>query len=224
MAALSKSDITGAARTSVIERARLGNNYPVEGVAMSMQTVLWKSDDALSLDYCQVSVAKDLSVLEGTAVLVLDELPARITYRVECDQEWRTKAVAIQQDRAGETRQLNLVVSDTQLWHIEGEALPFATGFYDVDLEITPATNTLPLRRLQLGVGESRLVEAVWVRFPSLTVEALQQRYTRIDPRRYHYEGLSTGFETQLEVDDFGLVTNYHSGWQQLASHGTTSF
>ncbi|WP_148681759.1 putative glycolipid-binding domain-containing protein [Candidatus Nitrososphaera gargensis] len=63
--------------------------------------------------------------------------------------------------------------------------IPFAAGIHDVDLEVTPATNTLPIRRLCLEDGKSQQVDAVWVHFPSLTLEWLQQRYTGIDRRHY---------------------------------------
>jgi uncharacterized protein len=78
----------------------------------------------------------------------------------------------------------------------------------DVDLNVTPATNTLSLRRLNLEVGASAEVVAAWVRFPELTVEPLWQRYTRIAEDRYGYES-DGGFTSELRVDELGLVVSY---------------
>ncbi len=89
-------------------------------------------------------------------------------------------------------------------------------GCLDVDLSVTPATNTLPIRRLALAEGAAAAVTAAWVRFPALTVEPLPQRYTRLGGGRYRYES-DTGFVTEIESDDLGLVTRYGGGWERAA-------
>ena len=90
-------------------------------------------------------------------------------------------------------------------------------GCDDVDLSVTPATNTLPIRRLNLEVGSSVSVIAAWVKFPELTVEPLSQRYTRLRKDSYRYES-NTGSSAQIAVDDLGLVTAYPSGWERIAA------
>ena len=99
---------------------------------------------------------------------------------------------------------------------IYGLALDTVGGCIDVDLGITPVTNTLPIRRLQLAVGEHADVVASWVRFPLLTIEPLSQRYARIADHRYGYES-ATGFSCDLDVDDDGIVTRYPGGWELIA-------
>ena len=90
-------------------------------------------------------------------------------------------------------------------------------GCHDVDLAVTPATNTLPVRRLELGIGKSEAIVASWVKFPELTVQPLSQRYTRLTKNTYHYES-STGFSADIVVDDLGLVTTYPGGWERIGT------
>ena len=80
-----------------------------------------------------------------------------------------------------------------------------------------PATNTLPIRRLNLELGQSREVTAAWLKFPDLTLAILPQRYTRLAPQRYGYQS-GTGFSAEMLVDDLGLVTAYPGGWERVAS------
>ena len=87
----------------------------------------------------------------------------------------------------------------------------------DIDLGFTPATNTLPIRRLAPAIGETVDVTALWVRFPELTIEPLPQRYTRLDDSRYRYESAGGAFVAEIEVDDLGLVVTYEGGWQRIA-------
>jgi hypothetical protein len=90
-------------------------------------------------------------------------------------------------------------------------------GCDDVDLAVTPATNTLPIRRLDLQIGQSKSVIAAWVKFPELTVEPLSQRYLRLGKDTYRYES-NTGFSTEIVVDELGLVTTYPGGWERIAA------
>jgi hypothetical protein len=96
--------------------------------------------------------------------------------------------------------------------------IPAVAGCLDVDLAFTPATNILPLRRLDLAVGESREMTAAWVRFPELSVEPLAQRYTRLDERRVRYESRDGSFTAELEVDELGLVVSYPPLWERVAA------
>ncbi len=92
------------------------------------------------------------------------------------------------------------------------------SGCADVDLGFTPATNTLPIRRLDLPIGAQSEITAAWVKFPELTVQPLNQRYTRLSGTLYCYESLENGFRAEIEVDDEGLVVRYAGGWERIAA------
>jgi hypothetical protein len=142
--------------------------------------LVWENRENRSVEYFTLHTTVDFFVVHGTVIMPLEQTPTKITYRLDCDKQWRTRNVSINQERAGKTSQLSLKVSDKQVWRRSGSKVSFATGLFDVDLEISPATNTLPIRRIGLNIGESQEVDAVWVRFPSLKLERLPQRYTRI--------------------------------------------
>ena len=86
-----------------------------------------------------------------------------------------------------------------------------------MDLSVTPATNTLPIRRLDLGIGKNESVTAAWIKFPEIELQPLSQRYTRTAENIYHYES-NTGFSAEIMVDDLGLVTAYPRGWERIAA------
>lgn len=182
-----------------------------------MPTILWHNPETSSSEYFNLSTRADGHVLEGTIILVLAERPTRVTYRVECDLRWRTRKVFVHQDQGGTIKRLSLTVDDAQNWSNQGVSVPLAAGLTDIDLEIAPSTNSLPLKREPLKVGESRNVDALWVRFPDLSLEILRQRYTRLENNLYHYEAPEIDFETDIEVDDAGLVVNYHGLWQRVS-------
>src|SRR5205814_2718699 len=73
------------------------------------------------------------------------------------------------------------------IWEIEP-----VRGCLDVDLGITPSTNTLPIRRLGLAVGQAKEVRAAWIVFPELEVRLLTQTYTRLDRSEEHTSELQS--------------------------------
>jgi hypothetical protein len=153
--------------------------------------------------------------LSGTVITVADGQPLLVAYTVDCSSDWQTQAVALSVTDSGEQRTIALRPDADRRWLLDGEPIESVTGCMDVDLGVTPATNTLPIRRLDLAVGEGANVVATWVQFPSLDIRPLSQRYTRLSDRIYRYES-DTGFTADLEVDDAGVVTAYPGGWERV--------
>jgi hypothetical protein len=98
-------------------------------------------------------------------------------------------------------------------WRVDGREEPALSGCLDVDLEASAATNALPVARLALAVGERADAPAAYVRASDLSVERLEQTYTRLpsdDARpRYAYAAPSFGFGATLVYGDDGLVVEY---------------
>jgi hypothetical protein len=143
-------------------------------------------------------------------------IPARLRYEIECDEQWRTRSVAIAGE-AGERRvTLSLHADGEGSWSMDGRAVPILEGAVDIDLGFTPSTNTLPIRRLNLAVGDSAPVTTAWLRFPELRLEPLDQTYTRVADRIYRYEAIVDGerFTARLHTDGVGIVTHYEGLWE----------
>jgi len=99
------------------------------------------------------------------------------------------------------------------VWTLNGVEVPGVSGAEDVDLEFSPSTNLLPVRRLSIQVGDQVAVRAAWVRFPEFTVEPLDQTYTRLTDETYRYESAVGAFRRDLKVDENGFVLDYPQLW-----------
>jgi hypothetical protein len=141
---------------------------------------------------------------------------ARLRYTIDCDPEWRTRSAAITGEVGGVAIRIALSADGAGHWLRDGMPVPELTGALDVDLGFTPATNTLPIRRLGLEVGEGAEVRSAWVRFPELRVEPLEQRYTREGARSFRYRAVVDGepFIAGLDTDEFGRVVRYEGLWE----------
>ena len=65
---------------------------------------------------------------------------------------------------------------------------------------------------------ERSRVRAAWLRFPSFTLEPLEQSYTRISERAYRYESAGGRFAAELHVNEAGLPTRYGDIWSSEAA------
>jgi hypothetical protein len=161
--------------------------------------VLWHSSELASSEHCSISLAADGAVLLGTAVLPIGDQPGQIQWTARTDDAGRTRSAQAAITTPDGTRRLALTADDEQRWRLDDEPADHLTGAIDVDLGWTPATNTLPIRRLGLAVGASTTITAAWVRFPEFDVVASEQTYTRLADDRWRYA--SGRFEAELEVD-----------------------
>jgi hypothetical protein len=118
-----------------------------------LRTVVWQGISQPGYEQCRLWQTGDGEArLEGTAVLAREGEPFLVRYGVECNAAWETRGVSIELERGAVTDVLTLRADEHRRWWVEGERLPELDGCYDADLGWTPATNTLPIRRLGLQV------------------------------------------------------------------------
>jgi hypothetical protein len=181
---------------------------------MTTRRAAWRRSDGFEADeHCTLTVRDSGLSLVGTVLGAEGGMPVRIEYRVVADGAGLTSAVHVRDQRGFEQRQLTLTREAKGAWTVDGQPARALRSCSDVDLGCTPSTNTLPIRRLRLGIGASRTVQVAWVRFPELTVHKVAQTYTRLDEATYRYA--SPTFEAELVVDDDGLVAQY-AEWRRI--------
>lgn len=171
--------------------------------------ILWRRVDKEGHESACVFAAEDAWHLRGSAVFEHGNQPCRLEYEVTCDSEWRTTRAFVQGWIGRLPVDLEIVRDDEQGWRLNGLPHPALAGCVDVDLNFSPSTNLLPIRRLDMNVGDQAEVRAAWLRFPTMTLEVLEQRYRRTGDTSYRYESIASGFACNLEVNEFGFVTHY---------------
>jgi uncharacterized protein len=175
---------------------------------MTTRRAAWRRSDEIETDeLCTLTVRDNGYSMVGTVLGADAGAPVRIEYQVLVDRSGMTTAASVRDLRGFATRTLVVERSAKGAWSVNGKPARGLKGCTDVDLGCSPSTNTLPIRRLKLGIGSSQTIKAAWVRFPDLEVVKADQTYTRVDEFTYRYA--SGTFEAELSVDDDGLVTQY---------------
>jgi hypothetical protein len=180
------------------------------------QSILWRRLDQPGHESARLSLQHSHWHLVGTAVFEHHQQPCRLDYLVMCDAGWHTISGKVAGWVGNQSVEIELSADSARRWRLNGLECPAVTGCLDLDLNFTPSTNLLPIRRLQLSIGEEAQVQAAWLRFPSFTLEPLIQVYHRIDEATYRYESAGGRFVTELRVNTTGFVTNYPDVWQAV--------
>ncbi len=182
---------------------------------MAVHLVLWRWLDGSGMEHCRL-VEREAGVTLAGVVIAYAAAPWRIEYEIRCDASWRTRTVTVRAEQGTSEHALVLDADEHGNWTMNGQRRGDLQGCIDVDLGFSPSTNTLPIRRLSMPVGESRTIDAAWLEFPSLRVQRAAQRYTRTGDRTYRYDHPSTGFTATVAVDEEGLVVSYPPGWERV--------
>jgi uncharacterized protein len=138
-----------------------------------------------------------------------DRVPHAFRFTIKCDAQWVTRGLDIE---SLDGRSVRLRSDGLGLWrNIDGRRLAEFDGCIDVDLDGSPFTNTLPIRRLGLTPRMGRLELAVlYIPLTTLRPFVDRQIYRCIAAgKRYFYEAADGSFAAEISVDRDGLVVDY---------------
>lgn len=173
---------------------------------------LWESLDEAGFEHVRVDDSHPgWTVYDSMIVRAHDGEIRRGGYTLIVDKAWNVLEIRIMAEtEPGSMIAQHLLADGNGNWtDAEERVIPSLRGCIDVDIAWTPLTNTLPLRRVDLAVGEPQEIDVVYFSMPDLGISRVRQRYTRLDDRRVRYEGLDSGFTVDLTIDDEGFVVEY---------------
>jgi hypothetical protein len=140
-----------------------------------------------------------------------------LDYQIVCDEAWHTRSAQVEGWLDKTIIGIQIKTEPDRRWWLNDVEQPAVMGCTDIDLNFSPSTNLLPIRRLGLAVGEASDVQAAWLRFPSFKLERLSQQYRRLDENIHRYESAGGQFVAELKVDSSGFVIDYPNLWQAEA-------
>ncbi|MDL5158100.1 putative glycolipid-binding domain-containing protein [Actinomycetospora termitidis] len=134
--------------------------------------------------------------------------PWSARFSVVVDARWQTRACFLEALGGDGLDRVTLTADALGHWTLDGRDWSDLEGCHDVDISVSPLTNTLVVRRLGLAVGEQRTVDVAWVDVPSLAVQRVAQTYRRETEDRWVYADPTYG-EFGFTVDEIGIVREY---------------
>ena len=185
--------------------------------------IYWRPWENPGLEHLSLEVGDTGIRATGLVLRMLDGRHLRCRYELEADPAWLFKSLsfAVADSSSGDNTRLALARDPAGSWTVNGAAAPELDGCIDVDIQVTPFTNSLPIRRLGLDGGQSADIRVAYVPVPELDVRPAEQRYTCLRVRgptggRYRYDGLFRDFTAELPVDEDGLVLDYAETFRRI--------
>jgi uncharacterized protein len=182
---------------------------------MIVASILWRRLDAPGHDACRLEASEAGWRLDGTAVFREDRVPARLTYCVACDEEWRTEQGQVHGWIGRQSVEFIIARTSGGVWTLNGDAVPGLEGCMDLDFGFTPATNLLQLRRIGLAEGQAADVPVAWFDVSGGSLTVLPQRYERRSGSAYWYESRTANYQGLLEVASTGFIRKYPGLWEE---------
>lgn len=179
---------------------------------MGEALILWRRLDRPGHDACRLWLESGHWRLEGAAVWLDAKGPAHIAYEVSVGEDWITHSARIMGRVGPRAISLSIHRDATGNWRVNGEAIPEVTGQRDIDLGFTPATNTLPIRRLRAERADQARLAAAWLDAGDWSLKVLPQTYQR-EGEDWLYTSPTHDFQARLTVDRDGFVTDYPGLW-----------
>ena len=175
-----------------------------------MQTnVLWTGLEYHSLENCLLTrTAQGLAV--GAVIIGLYEQQIyTVDYHLQINLDWQVLTLDLKTQLSGVQESIFLQRDEQGSWQKNGSPMPAWQGCTDLDISLTPFTNSLPINRLQLAVQEGRDIQVVYIDILRQEIRPVHQHYTRRSDFQYKFENVPNDFEATITVDEFGLVVHY---------------
>jgi uncharacterized protein len=175
------------------------------GPSPAIVTRTWESELLDSVEEFSLTAVSEGHRLSGMTLILHDGIRVEIAYTVDANPDWSTRNVSV--EIAALATAFDVRVGPGDRWFIDGDHRADLDGCVDIDFGWTPATNTLPIRRLRFTKGTRRTIRAVWLKWPDLLFVPAEQTYIKRTDDRWTYE--SGDFTADLAVDQNGVVLTY---------------
>jgi hypothetical protein len=140
----------------------------------------------------------------------------RIEYVLRLSATWQVRQFILFRDL--DEPDLWLATDGSGRWgEMNGAHRTELDGCYDIHLECTPFSHSLPVRRLPLLPGHTAELPVVQVNPDTLEVTAVNHRYTRVSDHAWEHTVEGSHDAVEFTVDQHGLVLDYAGGFRRVS-------
>lgn len=175
-----------------------------------MQTnILWTGREYYSLENCLINESAAGVEVFSSIIGYYEEKIYKVEYRIKTNANWETIFFEIISRINNQTQTISGESDGKGNWSKNGLSLEQFNGCIDIDISLTPFTNTLPIRRLQLQPHETREIQVLYCNLLNGQTMPVRQQYTCVSATEFHYENIPNDFEANIVVDGSGFVVDY---------------
>lgn len=110
-----------------------------------------------------------------------------------------------------------ILEKENDCWLLNNIKVNEFNGCFDVDISLSPFTNSLPVNRLKLLNNQQKKIKVIYIDILEEQLKPAEQIYKRLFETKYLYQNVPNDFEAEIEVDESGFVINYPSLFKRTA-------
>jgi uncharacterized protein len=188
-----------------------------------MQTnLLWTGREYYSLENCLVNTTEKGIEINSVIIGKYGEKIYQVEYQIITNPRWETVYCEVRTQHSNRREHLQFESDGKGNWMVDGKPADEFKGCVDVDIPLTPFTNTLPINRLRSDQNNEHHIGVIYLDLLERKVSAVRQKYIRLSNTAYHYENVPNDFEANIEVDELGFVVDYPSLFVRTARQQTS--
>lgn len=175
-----------------------------------MQTnLLWTGREYYSLENCLVEITTSGALITSTIIGTYGDKIYKVEYRIKTNENWETIFFEINSRHSNQTQLSRFEGDGKGNWIANSKKANQFQGCIDVDISLTPFTNTLPIRRLKLNQNQAQEIQVIYCDLLGKQTKSAHQRYTCLSKTQYYFENVHNDFEATIDVDESGFVVDY---------------
>jgi len=167
--------------------------------------VVWVRQDEPGNDACRFANAEGGYLIDGSST---DAQGNTLPYRIRARGDGTTRRA-----RIGGKSRIFVSRAPDDTWLLNGTPAPAVSGAKDIDLGFTPATLTLPIRRLKLGIGDDAEIMVARLNLEKERLTPLHLVFRRTAENEYECLNAYTGKTSHLLVDGHGIIQSLTGVW-----------
>ena len=171
--------------------------------------LLWTGREYDSMENCLVHTGDTGVHINSVIVGKYADKLYRVEYEIITNQFWQTTFFELKSRHSNIMQHFRFEGDGKGSWTSDGKIASEFDGCIDIDIALTPFTNTLPINRLKMEKGSMHEIKVIYVDLLAQQMMPVKQKYAPVSKRIYHYENIPNDFEADIVVDEFGLVVDY---------------
>jgi hypothetical protein len=182
---------------------------------MMTRNIIWKGLNDESLEFFRINFGELLTV-KSSIIGCSDDVPFKVDYELEMSKDWVISTFSIKAHLGNIEHALSLSHNGYGNWFNNGQEWKHLEGCLDIDISLTPFTNSLPLNRVKSGLDQKTSIEVVYIDVLDFNISKTSQYYQLLESNRYKYANSDGSFTADITVDEFNFVKHYPGLFERL--------
>jgi uncharacterized protein len=181
--------------------------------------LVWKGLEDQTFEHCMVTRTPGQLEVQSKIEGPVNNVHTIVEYEVVLDTAWTVSSVQVKMTAPAPEKSIKLTHNKFGEWVDDNlHTRPDLDGCLDIDISLTPFTNSLPVKRLCFKPGESRELPVLYFDLPAFDIRIQKQRYTYLGNNVFKFEALDTGYTNEITFTPGGFVQQYPDLYELLPS------